>query len=37
MATYNIENIGGKAKARYYYKLKDLDLDCCPYQISSDA
>ena len=37
MATYNIEDIGGKAKARYYKKLKDVDLDSCPYQIFSDA
>ena len=33
MATYNIEDVGGEAKARYYKKLKDVDLDCCPYQI----
>ena len=37
MATYNIEDIGGEAKARYYKKLKDVNLDCCPYQIPSDA
>ena len=37
MATHNIEDIGGEAKARYYKKLKDLDLDCCPYQILSDT
>ena len=35
MATYNIEYIGGKGKARYYKKLKYVDLDCCPYQIPS--
>ena len=37
MATYNIEDIGGEAKARYYNKLQDVDLDCSPYQIPSDA
>ena len=37
MATYNIEDIGGEAKARYYKKLKDVDLDSCLYQIPSDA
>ena len=38
MATYNIEDIGGEAKAGYYKKLKDVDLDCCrPYQIPSDS
>ena len=37
MATYNIEDVGGEAKARYYKNLKDVDLDCCPYQIPSDA
>ena len=37
MATYNIEDIGGKIKARYYKKLKDVDLGCCPCKIPSDA
>ena len=37
MATYNIEDIGDEAKARYYKKLKNVNLDCCPYQIPSDA
>ena len=37
MATYNIEDIGGEAKARYYKQLKDVDLDCCPYQIASHS
>ena len=37
MAKYNIEDIDGKAKTRYYKKLKDIDLDSCPYQICSDA
>ena len=36
MATYNIEDIGGEAKARYYKKLEDIDLNCCQYQIHSD-
>ena len=26
MATYNLEDIGGKAKVRYYKKLKNVDL-----------
>ena len=37
MATYNIEDIGGEAKARYYKKLEDIDLNCCQYQIHSDT
>ena len=37
MATYNIEDVSGEAKARYYKKLKDVDLDCCPYQIPFDT
>ena len=35
MAIYNIEDIECEAKARYYKKLKDVD--CCPYQIPSNA
>ena len=35
MATYNIEDIGGEAKPRHYKKLKDVNLDCCPYQIEN--
>ena len=37
MATYNFEDIGGEANARYYKKLKDVDLDRCPYQVPSDS
>ena len=37
MATYNIKDTGGEAKAGYYKKMKDVDLDCCPYQIPSIA
>ena len=37
MAKYNIEDIGGEVKASYYKKLKDVNLDCCPYQVPSDA
>ena len=37
MATYNIEDVSGEAKARYYKKLKDVDLDCCPHQIPFDT
>ena len=37
MATYNIEDIGGEAKARCYKKLKHVDVDCYPYQIPSDS
>ena len=37
MATYNIEDVGGKTKARYYKKLKDVLLNCCPYRIPFDA
>ena len=37
MATYNIEDIGGKANARYFKKMEDVALDYCPYQIPSEA
>ena len=37
MAACKIEYVDGKAKARYYKQLKNVDLDCCPYQIPSDA
>ena len=37
MATSNIKDIGGEAKTRYYKKLKDVEMDRCPYQIPSDA
>ena len=37
MATHNIEDISGEAKAKCYKKLKDVDLDCCPYQLPSDT
>ena len=37
MATYNIEDVSGETKARYYKKLKDVDLNCCLYQIPFDA
>lgn len=36
MAACKIEYVDGKAKARYYKQLKNVDLDCCPYQNSSD-
>ena len=37
MAPYNTDDIGGKAKAGYYKKLKDIDLDSSPYQTLPDA
>ena len=37
MATHNTEDISGEAKAKCYKKLKDVDLDCGPYQLPSDT
>ena len=30
MATYNVKDTGGEARARYQEKLKDVNLDYCP-------
>ena len=37
MASHNIEEIGGESKSRYSEKLKRVNLDLCPYQISADS
>ena len=33
MPAYIIEDFGGETKSGCYKKLKDVDLDFCPYQI----
>ena len=37
MVSHNIEEIGGESKSRYSEKLKRVNLDLCPYQISADS
>lgn len=37
MASYNIDDIGGEAKVRYWQKLKLINIDCCPYQLPADS